>query len=128
MTTNITHEHRRAFETLTSGRYENFALMSCFCGGKPTAAIATVVTVHPVRQDGDEDEHLITPLFVPVVPRNSTDRPRRTGAMTGMPLRRQRPARECRTRLSLLSLHGPIPGTGSLAVRHREPEPDRRRD
>ena len=64
MTTNITHEHRRAFETLTSGRYENFALMSCFCGGKPTAAIATV-TVHP----SGEDEYLITPLFVPVVPR-----------------------------------------------------------
>ena len=33
MTTNITDEHRRAFEALTSSRYENFALVSCFCGG-----------------------------------------------------------------------------------------------
>ena len=33
MTTNVTDEHRRAFEALTSGRYENFALVSCFCAG-----------------------------------------------------------------------------------------------
>ena len=46
MTTNITDEHRRAFEALTGGRYENFALVSCFCAGKPATAIATV-TVHP---------------------------------------------------------------------------------
>ena len=46
MTTNITDEHRRAFAALTSGRYENFALVSCFCPGEPAAAIATV-TVHP---------------------------------------------------------------------------------
>ena len=67
MTTNITHEHRRAFEALTSGRYENFALVSCFCAGEPAAAIATV-TVHPAGEDGGEDAYLITPLFVPVVP------------------------------------------------------------
>ena len=67
MTTNIPHEHRRAFEALTSGRYENFALVSCFCAGKPAAAIATV-TVHPAGEDGGEDEYLITPFFVSVVP------------------------------------------------------------
>ena len=54
MTTNITDEHRRAFETPTSGHYENFALMSCFCAGTPAAAIATV-TVHPAGEDGGED-------------------------------------------------------------------------
>ena len=66
MTTNITDEHRRAFEPLTSGRYENFALVSCFYAGEPTAAIATV-TVHPAGEDSGEDEYLITPLFVPFV-------------------------------------------------------------
>ena len=29
MSTNITEEHRRAFEALTSGDYDNFALFSC---------------------------------------------------------------------------------------------------
>ena len=67
MTANVTDEHRRAFEALTGGRYENFALVSCFCGGEPTAAIATV-TVHTAGEDGGEDEYLITPLFVPVLP------------------------------------------------------------
>ncbi len=66
MTTNITDEHRRAFEALTSGCYENFALVSCFCAGKPEAAIATV-TVHPAGEGGSEDEYLITPLFVSIV-------------------------------------------------------------
>ena len=67
MTTSITHEHRRAFEALTSGHYENFALVSCFCAGKPAAAIATV-TAHLAGEDGGEDEYLITPLFVSVAP------------------------------------------------------------
>ena len=44
--TNITEEHRRAFSDLTSGDCRNFALFSCFCDGRPTAAIAAV-TVHP---------------------------------------------------------------------------------
>jgi hypothetical protein len=30
MTTNITADHRAAFEALTSGDYANFALFSCF--------------------------------------------------------------------------------------------------
>ena len=49
MTTNITDEHRRAFEALTSSRYENFALVSCFSAGKPVAAIATVTVNLPAR-------------------------------------------------------------------------------
>ena len=28
--TNITEDHRRAFEALTSGRFDNFCLVSCF--------------------------------------------------------------------------------------------------
>ena len=35
--------------------------------GKPAAAIATV-TVHPAGEGGSEDEYLITPFFVSVVP------------------------------------------------------------
>ena len=66
ITTNITHEHCRAFEALTSGRYENFSLVSCYCAGEPAAAIATV-TVHPAGEDGGEDEYLITPFFVSAV-------------------------------------------------------------
>ena len=65
MTTNITAEHRRSFDALTSGRYENFTLVSCFCRGKPAAAIATV---HAADENGGEDEYLITPLFVSIVP------------------------------------------------------------
>ena len=36
--THITDEHRRAFEALTSGVHDNFALLSCFVGGSPAAA------------------------------------------------------------------------------------------
>ena len=67
MTANIMPKHRRAFEAQTNGRYENFALVFCFCGGKPAVAIATF-TVHPAGEDGGEDECLITPPFVSVVP------------------------------------------------------------
>ena len=34
--------HRRAFEALTSGRYENFCLFSCIANEHPAAAIAAV--------------------------------------------------------------------------------------
>ena len=60
MTTNITADHRAAFEALTSGDYRNFALFSCFVNGEPAAAIVAV------NQDGDE--YAITPLFVSVTP------------------------------------------------------------
>ena len=46
MSTHITDEHRRAFEALTSGRYQNFCLFSCEANGHPAAIIAAV-TVQP---------------------------------------------------------------------------------
>jgi hypothetical protein len=60
--TNITPEHRKAFEALTSGNYANLALFSCFVNGEPASAIVAVN-----RQAGDEFQ--ITPLFVSVTPR-----------------------------------------------------------
>ena len=60
--TNITPDHRRAFEALTSGRFQNFCLVSCFVNGEPTAAIAAV-NISP-GQDGGAPEFLISPLFV----------------------------------------------------------------
>ncbi len=61
--TNITEEHRRAFTALTSGRFHNFCLISCFVDGEPTAAIATV-NISPPAEEGGEREYLISPLFV----------------------------------------------------------------
>lgn len=58
MTTNITDEHRRAFEALTSSDFNNFALFSCFLNGTPTAAIVAVTN--------DDGNYLIQPLFVGV--------------------------------------------------------------
>ena len=60
MTTNITADHRTAFEALASGDYANFALFSCFVNGEPAAAIVAV------NRDGDG--YTITPLFVSVMP------------------------------------------------------------
>lgn len=65
--TNITEEHRRAFSALTSGDCGNFALFSCFCDGRPTAAIAAV-TVHPPAHEGGEAEYRVSPLFVGLTP------------------------------------------------------------
>lgn len=56
--TNITPEHRSAFEALTSGDYSNFALFSCFADGVPAAAICAV------NRDGEDFS--IRPLFVSV--------------------------------------------------------------
>ena len=61
--TNITEEHRRAFEALTSGRFDNFCLVSCFVDGEATAAIAAV-TVDHATEEGGEPEYPISPLFV----------------------------------------------------------------
>ena len=58
MSTNITDQHREAFEALTSGEHSNFALFSCFVGGEPASAIVAV------NRDGDD--YIITPLFVSV--------------------------------------------------------------
>ena len=61
--TNITADHRRAFEALTSGQFQNFCLVSCFVDGEPTAAIATVNVSLPAEEGGEPD-YLISPLFV----------------------------------------------------------------
>lgn len=58
MSTNITPELRAAFEALTSGQYDNFALLSCFVDDVPATAIVAV------NQDGGD--YVITPLFVSV--------------------------------------------------------------
>jgi hypothetical protein len=58
--TNITAEHRAAFEALISGEYDNFALFSCFVGGEPAAAIVSV------NRDGED--YTIRPLFVALTP------------------------------------------------------------
>ncbi len=58
--TNITAEHRAAFEALVSGDYDNFALFSCFVGGEPAAAIVAV------NRDGED--YTIRPLFVALTP------------------------------------------------------------
>jgi hypothetical protein len=61
MSTNIQPDHISAFEALTSGDHDNFALFSCFLDGEP--AVAIVVVTPP---ESDEDEYQITPLFVGV--------------------------------------------------------------
>lgn len=63
MSTNISPEHVRAFEALTSGDFRNFALFSCFVDGAPAAAIVAITA----PSDGHPD-HMITPLFVSVTP------------------------------------------------------------
>ncbi len=42
MITNITEEHRHAFEVFTSGDYGNFAIFSIFVDGAPGTAIVAV--------------------------------------------------------------------------------------
>ena len=59
MNTNIRPEHISAFEALTSGEHDNFALFSCFLDGAP--AVAIVAVTPPEIADG---EYQITPLFV----------------------------------------------------------------
>jgi len=67
MTTNITAEHRRAFEALTSGDYGNFVLFSVFVDGAPGAAIVTI-DESPPAGEGGEPEFVIRPLFVSLTP------------------------------------------------------------
>ena len=61
MSTNIQPEHVSAFEALTSGQFENFALFSCFLNGEPAAAI---VAIAPPEREGED--YQVTPLFVSV--------------------------------------------------------------
>ena len=56
--TNITREHRKTFRALTSNRFGNFVLFSCFVNGEPSAAICAL------HRDGDNFR--ITPMFVAV--------------------------------------------------------------
>ena len=58
--TNITAEHRAVFEALTSGRFDNFALFSCFVAGEPASAIVAI------NRDGGT--YTVRPLFVAVTP------------------------------------------------------------
>lgn len=58
MNTYITEAHRQSFEALTSGRFDNFALFSCFVNGQPASAIVAV------SRDGED--YLIEPLFVSI--------------------------------------------------------------
>ena len=67
MTTNITEEHRRAFQALTSGDYDNFALFSVFVDGKPGAAIVAV-NESPPSGEGAQPGFEICPLFVSLTP------------------------------------------------------------
>ena len=68
MATNITVEHRRAFDALKSGRYDNFCLFSCYVDGEPAAAIAAVSVHEPDGEGEGEAEYGIHPLFVSVTP------------------------------------------------------------
>ena len=63
--TNITEQHRQAFQALESGRYGNFALFSCHVDGAPATAIVTVDECLPA-EDGGELEYQITPVFISV--------------------------------------------------------------
>jgi len=54
--TNITDEHRRAFEAIASGGFNNFALMSCFYDGEPTAAVVCITSCG--------EEYDLTPIVV----------------------------------------------------------------
>ncbi len=61
MRTNIRPEHVSAFEALTSGEFDNFALFSFFLDGEPVAAIVAIST--PNEKGADYE---ITPHFVSV--------------------------------------------------------------
>ncbi|MEX0309691.1 MAG: hypothetical protein AB3N17_05525 [Tateyamaria sp.] len=61
MSTNIRAEHVSAFEALTSGQFENFALFSCFLNGAPASPIVAMT-----QSAADDGEVVITPLFVSV--------------------------------------------------------------
>lgn len=58
--TNITSEIKKAFDALTSGKYNNFALFSCFVDGEPSATIVAITK--------EGKEYIIHPLFVAITP------------------------------------------------------------
>ena len=67
MTTNITEEHCRAFEALTSCQRDNFTLFSCFLDDKPAAAIVAVNEAAPT-ENGGKPEYVISLLLISIVP------------------------------------------------------------
>ena len=75
MATNITEEHRRAFDALKSGRYDNFCLFSCYVDGEPAAAIAAVSVHEPDGRGRDRVRH--PPAVRLGDARHATHRPRR---------------------------------------------------
>ena len=66
MATNITEEHKRAFDALKSGRYDNFCRFSCYVDGEPGAVVAAVSVHEP--DGGGATEYGIHSLFVLVRP------------------------------------------------------------
>jgi hypothetical protein len=58
--TNILPAHQEAFKALTSGKYDNFALFSCFINGKPGSAIVAVTR--------EGEDYNISPVFVSLAP------------------------------------------------------------
>ena len=67
MSTNITPDHRRAFQAFASGEYANFARFSCFIDGSPGAAIVAV-NLYPPAEKGEGPEFMVRPLFVSITP------------------------------------------------------------
>ena len=67
MTTNITEEHRHAFQALTGGEANNVCLFGCFVSREPSASIAVVNVCQPF-EDGGKPEYLISPPFVGTTP------------------------------------------------------------
>ena len=62
----VTERHRRTFDTLKDGQYDNFCLFSCYVDGEPATAVAAV-SVHEPDGRG-EIEYRIHALFVSVSP------------------------------------------------------------
>ena len=61
MSTRITEEHRRAFETLASGDYPNFALFSCR-NDQPAAAIVAANGCRSAEEAGERAFHIKPPF------------------------------------------------------------------
>jgi len=57
--TNITEEHKKQLEAIQD--CENIALMSCFVGDEPAAAIVAI-------NKDEAGDYILTPLFVSVTP------------------------------------------------------------
>ena len=61
MSTRITEEHRRAFETLASGDYHNFALFGCR-NDQPAAAIVAANGCGSAEEAGERAFHVKSPF------------------------------------------------------------------